>query len=154
MEKYEVKGFCSSHHLALVIANHNRDNSDCSTVSLSSPFGSEICFRTRKSSVPIAGLPLLSTLRNKNFSNPEAILMSQSAVPRAARQGSQSVMEVAATGPGAGCSRRYALSAVRILKYPLSLAVIGQFTVAIATAKSDRAGNTVTVGLTSRTYMG
>ena len=65
--------------------------------------------------------------------------MSQSAIPNVARQGSQSAMEVAAlaTGSGARCTLQYALNAAKIPKYPLNLAVIGRFTVAIATAKSD-----------------
>jgi len=69
--------------------------------------------------------------------------MSPSAVPSAARQGRQSVMEAVATGPDARCILRYAQSAARILKYPLNLAVIGRFTVVIATAKSDRADSSV-----------
>ncbi len=87
------------------------------------------------------GLPSLSVLRNKSFSNPEAMLMSQSAVPRAAKQGSQSVTETAATGPDARCFPRHAPSAARTPRYPLNLAVISRFTVAIATVKSDRVGN-------------
>ena len=39
---------------------------------------------------------LFSILGNKSFSNPEAILMSQSVVPHAAKQGRQSVMEMVA----------------------------------------------------------
>ena len=61
--------------------------------------------------------------------------MSPSAVPNAARQGSQSVTEAAATDPDARCSLRYVPSVVRTPKYPLNLAVISRFTVAIATVK-------------------
>ncbi len=64
--------------------------------------------------------------------------MSRSAVHRADRQGSQSVTEAVATDPDARCFPRNALSAARTPKYPLNLAVIGRFTVAIATVKSDR----------------
>jgi len=87
------------------------------------------------------GLPSLSALRNKSFSNPEAILTSQSAVPHAARQGRQSDTETAATGPDARCFLRHVPSAARIPKYPLNLAVISRFTVAIATVKSDQVDN-------------
>lgn len=87
------------------------------------------------------GLPSLSALRNKSFSNPEAILMSPSAVPRAARQGSQSVTEAAATGPADRCFPQNVPSAARTPKYPLNLAGISRFTVAIATVQSDRIDN-------------
>jgi len=94
--------------------------------------------RTNPSNVPIAEPPLLSALRNRSFSDPEAIPMSPSAVPRADRPGSQSVPEAAteaATDPDARCFRQHVPSVVRIPKYPLSLAVIGRSTVAIATVK-------------------
>ncbi len=87
------------------------------------------------------GLPLPSALKNKSFSNPEAIQMSLSAAPRVVRQGSQSVTEAATTGPDAKCFPQHAPSAARTLKYPLNLAVISRFIVAIATVKSDRVGN-------------
>ena len=69
--------------------------------------------------------------------------MSQSAAPHAARQESQSVTETAAaaTGPDARCFPRYVPSAAKTPKYPLNLAVISQFTVAIVTVKSDRVDN-------------
>jgi len=62
-----------------------------------------LLLRTSLSSVPIVGVPSLSALRNKSFSNLRAILMSPSVVPHAARQGSQSVTETAAMGPDARC---------------------------------------------------
>jgi len=65
--------------------------------------------------------------------------MSPSAVRRAAKQGSQSVTETAVTGLNARCFPLRVPSAARTPKYPLNLAVIGQFTVAIATVKSDQA---------------
>ena len=83
------------------------------------------------------GLPSLSALKSKSFSNLGAILMSPSAAPHAARQGNQSVMEAAATGPDARCFPQYVPSVAKILKYPLNLAVIDRFTVAIAIVKSD-----------------
>ncbi len=60
-------------------------------------------FEDSLSSVPIVGLPSLSVLRSKSFSNPGAILMSPSAAPHAARQGSQSVTEIAVTELHARC---------------------------------------------------
>lgn len=65
--------------------------------------------------------------------------MSPSAVPRAARQGNQSVMEIAtiATGPDAKCFRQYALSAAKRPKYPLNPEAVDRCIVAIATVKSD-----------------
>jgi len=87
-------------------------------------------------------LPLLSALRNKSFSSLRAILMSPSAVPNAARHGSQSVTEAAAMDPDARCFPRYVPSVAKILKYLSNLAVIDRFTVAIATVKSDRVDNT------------
>ena len=99
--------------------------------------------RTSLSNVPIVELPSLSVLRSKSFSNPEAMLMSQSAAPHAARRGSHSETETAATGPDARCSPRHAPSAARLPKYPLNLAVIGRSTVAIATVTSDQADNAI-----------
>ena len=84
------------------------------------------------------GLTSLSALKNRSFSNPEVILMSPSAAPRAVRQGSQSVTEIVATDPDARCFPQHAPSVARILKYPLNLAVIGRCIVAIATVKSDQ----------------
>ncbi len=71
--------------------------------------------------------------------------MSPSAVPRAAKQGSHSLPEAAATAPEARarCFRRYAPRVAKKPKYPLNLVVIDRFTVAIATVKSERAGNAV-----------
>jgi len=69
--------------------------------------------------------------------------MSQSVVPRADRQGSQSVTETAIIVPDARCFPQHAPSVARTPKYPLNLAVISRFTVAIATVKSDRTGNAV-----------
>ena len=66
--------------------------------------------------------------------------MSPSAAPHAARQGSQNDTEVAATGPDAKCFPQYVPSVAKTRKYPLNLAVISRFTVAIATVKSDRVG--------------
>ncbi len=70
--------------------------------------------------------------------------MSPSVVPRAAKQESQSVTEtvVMDLDPNARCFLLCVPSAAKILKYPLNLAVISRSTVAIATAKSDRVGNT------------
>ncbi len=95
--------------------------------------------RTSQSSVPIVGLPSLSVLRSRSFSNPGAILMSPSAAPHAARQESQNDTEVAATTavPVAKCFRQHAPSVAKPLKYPLNLAVISRFTVVIATVKLD-----------------
>jgi len=87
------------------------------------------------------GLPSLSALRSKSFSNLGAILMSPSVAPRAVRQGSQNDSEMTATGPDARCFLRHVPSAARTPKYPLNLAVISQSTVAIATVKSDRVDN-------------
>jgi len=66
--------------------------------------------------------------------------MSPSAVPRAAKQGNQSVTEIAAIamGPDAKCSLQYAPSVAKTLKYLLNLAVVDQCIVAIATVKSDK----------------
>ena len=68
--------------------------------------------------------------------------MSPSAVPTAVKKGSQSVTKAAAattaTGHSARCFPRHAPSAARTPRYPLSLAVISRFTVAIATEKIDR----------------
>ena len=61
--------------------------------------------------------------------------MIQSAVPRAARQESQSVTETAAMGPGARCSPQYVLNAVRIPKCHLNPVVISQFTAVTAIAQ-------------------
>jgi len=71
--------------------------------------------------------------------------MSPSAVPRAARQGNQSAMEVAAiaTGPDARCSLQYAPSAAKIPKYPLNLAVVDRCIAVIATVKSDRVDSSI-----------
>jgi len=82
-------------------------------------------------------LHLLSALRNKSFTSPRALLMSQSAVPHAARQGNQGVMETAITDPDARCFPQHAPSAVKIPKYPLNLAMIDLFIVEIATVKLD-----------------
>ena len=94
--------------------------------------------RISQSSVPIAELLSLSALTSKSFSNPGAILMIPSAVPRAARQGSQSATETVATEPHVRCFLQHAPSAARIPKYPLNLVVIGRCIVAIATEKSDQ----------------
>ena len=74
--------------------------------------------------------------------------MSPSAALRAARQGSQSVteiaaMEIAAMPPDARCFPQHARSVARVPKYPLNLAVISRYIVAIATVKSDRVDNAV-----------
>jgi len=71
--------------------------------------------------------------------------MSPSAALHAARQESQNDTEVAATAavPNAKCFLQYVLSAAKIPKYPLNLAVISRFTVAIATVKSDRVDSAV-----------
>jgi len=95
------------------------------------------------------GLPSLSALRNKSFSNPKAILMSQNAAPRAARQGSLSGVVAAitavpvATGPGARCFLRNVPIVAKIPKYLLNHVVISRFTVVIATEKTDRPGKLV-----------
>jgi len=60
-----------------------------------------------------------------------------SAVPRAVRQGSRSIMEIATTGSGARCFPQYVPSAAKTPRYPSNPAVINRFTVAIATVKSD-----------------
>ena len=101
--------------------------------------------RTSQSSVPIVGLPSLSALRNKSFSNLRAILMSPSAVPHVAKQGRQSDTEIVttATGPHAKCFLQYAPSVAKIPKYPLNLVLVDQCIVAIATAKSDRVDSAV-----------
>ena len=69
--------------------------------------------------------------------------MSPSAVPPAARQEKQSVMEaaVATGGPRAVCSPQNAPRAAKTPKFPLNPAVINRFTVAIATVKPGRVGN-------------
>ena len=59
--------------------------------------------------------------------------------PSCRQTGSQSVTETAVTGLDARCFPLRVPSAARTPKYPLNLAVIGQFTVAIATVKSDQA---------------
>jgi len=75
---------------------------------------------------------------NRNFSAPEAIQTSLSVVSRAAKQGSQSATEIAATELHARCFPQYAPSVVKTPKYLLNLVVISQCTVVIATEKSDR----------------
>ena len=81
----------------------------------------------------------------KSFSNQKVIPMSLSVVTHAARQGSQSVTEIATTVPDARCSLWYALNAVRILKCRLSLVVTGRFTAAIATVKSEPIHNSIVI---------
>ena len=95
--------------------------------------------RISRSNVPIVGLPSLSALGNKNSSPLKAILTSLSAVPSAAKPGSQSVTEIVAmaTGPGGKCSLQYAPSVVRKPKYHSSRAEIDQYIVAIATIMPD-----------------
>jgi len=68
--------------------------------------------------------------------------MSLSVVPRAARRGKLSAMEVAALTMGSGdrCSLQYALSVAKIPRYPLNRAGTSRYTVATATAKSDQVG--------------
>jgi len=65
--------------------------------------------------------------------------MSPSVVPRAARQGSQSDMEIvaAATTLAAKCFPQHAPSVAKIPKYPLNLVLVDRCIVAIATVKSD-----------------
>ncbi len=63
--------------------------------------------------------------------------MSPNAVPNAARQGRQNVAATAVTEPRAKCSLQYAPSVAKAPKYPLNLGVIGRYTAAIATVKSD-----------------
>ncbi len=63
--------------------------------------------------------------------------MSPSAVPNAARQGRQNVTATAVTEPRARCSPRPAPSVGKAPKSRSNLGVIGRFTVAIATVKSD-----------------
>ena len=63
--------------------------------------------------------------------------MSQSDVPRAARQESQNVTEAVTMVPDARCSPRYVPSVAKTPKYPLNHAVISRFTAAIATGKSN-----------------
>ena len=89
-------------------------------------------------------LPSLSALRSKSFSNPGAILMSPNAAPHAARQERQSDLEMAttATGPSGKCFPQYAPSAAKRPKYHSSPVKVDQYTVAIATVKSDQVGNT------------
>ena len=98
----------------------------------------EWVFRTSLSSVPIAAPPLPSALRSRSFSNLKATLMSLSAVLHAARQESQSAMEIAATGPSGRCSLQYALSAAKIPRYPLNRAGTSRCIVELAVASSDR----------------
>ena len=106
--------------------------------------------RTSRSNVPIAGLPSLSALRNKNNLHQEAIPTSLSAALRAARQGKHVSTETAATVMGmvatatdhhAKCSPRYAPSVAKTLKYPLNLPMVGQCIAAIATAKLEPVDN-------------
>jgi len=52
-------------------------------------------------------------------------------------------MEVVVPGPDARCSLRYALSAVKTLKYLLNHAVVDRFTVAIVIEKSDWLDNLI-----------
>jgi len=89
------------------------------------------------------GLPSLSALRNKSFSNQRATLTSRSAAQNAARQENQNAMAIAVTEPHARCSPQHAPNVAKAQKFLLNLAVIGQFTAAIATEKSDRADNLV-----------
>jgi hypothetical protein len=93
--------------------------------------------------VPIVGLPSLSVLGSKSFSSLKALLMSPSAVLRAARHGSQSATEIAVMGPGARCFPQHALSVAKALRYLLNLAVISRCIAVIATEKSDRVDNAV-----------
>jgi len=85
-----------------------------------------------------------SALRNKSFSNPEAILTSPNVAPNAVRQEKQNVMEMVvtamemvatATEPNAKCSPRFVPSAVRKLKYRSSLVKADQCIAVIATVK-------------------
>jgi len=94
------------------------------------------------SSVLTAVPRLPSVLKIRNSSIQRDTPMSPNAVLHADRREKQSGMEAVDTEPGARCSPRYVPSAARILKYPLNHAVIGQSTVAIATAaKSDKLDN-------------
>ena len=94
------------------------------------------------------GLPSFSALRNKGFSNPGAILMSQSAVPNAVRQGKHgrtvTATEMVAITPGLAvkCSLRYAPSVEKTPRYHSNPVKVGRFIVAIAIIRSDPAGNT------------
>ena len=99
--------------------------------------------RTSRSSVPIVGLPSLLALRSKSFSNLGAILMSPSAAPHAARQGSQNDTEMTATGPDAKCFGQHAPSVAKIPRYPLNPVLVDRCIVAIATVKSDRVASAV-----------
>ena len=91
------------------------------------------------------GLLSLSALRNKNSSHPKAILTSLSAVSHAAKQGRQSaeVVVAMATGPSGKCFPQYAPSVAKRPKYHSSPAKVDQYIVAIATIRSNRAGNAV-----------
>ena len=83
-------------------------------------------------------------LRNKSYSNPEAILTSPNVVPTAVRQGKHNDTETVATAmvtvdtaivPPAKCFRQYAPIAARKLKCHSSHAEIGQCTAVTASAK-------------------
>ena len=88
---------------------------------------------------PSSPLPL----RTKSSSNPRAIPMSPSAVPRVDRQGRQSGTRVvvAATGSHARCFLPHAPSAAKTPKCLSSLPLAGRSIAAIVTEKSDRADN-------------
>ena len=92
------------------------------------------------------GLPSLSALGNKNNLRPEAILITPSAVPHAAKKGRHGrtatvaiAIEMIATGLYAKCFLWYALSVEKIPRCHSSPAKIDRFIVAIVTIRSDLA---------------
>jgi len=101
--------------------------------------------KTKSSNVPIVGLPSLSVQRNKNSSSLKATLTSPNVVPHAAKQGSQSVMEIVvvatAIDPSDKCFLQYALSVAKTPRYRSSPARVDQYIVAIATIRPNRVDN-------------
>lgn len=104
--------------------------------------------KTRHSSVPIAERASPSVLKSKSSSSPGVIPMNPSAVCRVVRPGSPNAPEVAAEAAAeaavvmatvlpARCSRQYAPSAAKILKFRSNPGATDRFTAVIATAKSD-----------------
>ena len=89
--------------------------------------------------MPIVGLPSLSALKSKSFLHPKAIPMTPSAVPHAAKPGSQHATAIVAIAQGldAKCSPQYVPSVAKTRKYHLSLAKVDQCTVEIATVRSE-----------------
>lgn len=105
-------------------------------------------FKTRRSSVMIVKMPLLSALRNKKLSKPEAILTIPSVAPHAARKGKHgnspavaTAMEMMAIASGlAGkCFPQYAPNAEKLPRFHSSLAKIDRYIAATATIRSGRA---------------